>query len=308
MGSSRLCIFAVKGFDFHTEKLMQPIERVAVLGAGTMGSGIAQVAAMAGYRTSLYDPATGQVERALQRIEETLRKGVERGKVEPEVRARALELLEPAIQLSAAVAAADLVIEAVPEQLQLKRRVFAEVDAAAPATAVLASNTSSLSISRIAAATQRPERVVGLHFFNPVHLMKLLEVVRGEATDATTVGLALSFARAIGKEPIVVSDTPGFASSRLGVVLGLEAMRMVEQGVASPADIDRAMELGYNHPMGPLRLTDLVGLDVRLGIAEYLYAELGGEQYRPPEVLRRMVAEGKLGKKTGEGFYTWDEQ
>jgi 3-hydroxybutyryl-CoA dehydrogenase len=149
--------------------------------------------------------------------------------------------------------------------------------------------------------------VVGLHFFNPVHIMKLREVVRGSATSQETVDAALAFARRIGKEPIVVTDTPGFASSRLGVVLGLEAMRMVEEGVASPEDIDTAMTLGYNHPMGPLRLTDLVGLDVRLGIAEYLHDTLGGEQYRAPEILRRMVAEGKLGKKSGQGFYRWED-
>jgi 3-hydroxybutyryl-CoA dehydrogenase len=189
--------------------------------------------------------------------------------------------------------------------MDVKRTIFAELDAAAPPGAILATNTSSLSVSRIAEATERPDRVIGLHFFNPVHIMKLLEVVRGDATTEATVDAALDFARRIGKEPIVVTDTPGFASSRLGVVLGLEAMRMVEQGVASPEDIDRAMELGYNHPMGPLRLSDLVGIDVRLGIAEYLHAELGGEQYRPPEIMRRMVAEGKLGRKSGEGFYTW---
>ena len=150
--------------------------------------------------------------------------------------------------------------------------------------------------------------MIGLHFFNPVHIMKLLEVVRGRETSRETLDASLELARRIGKEPIVVTDTPGFASSRLGVVLGLEAMRMVEQGVASPADIDRAMELGYNHPMGPLRLSDLVGIDVRLGIAEYLHAQLGGEQYRPPEIMRRMVAEGKLGKKSGQGFYDWTQE
>ncbi|HEV2131623.1 MAG TPA: 3-hydroxyacyl-CoA dehydrogenase family protein, partial [Longimicrobiaceae bacterium] len=199
-------------------------------------------------------------------------------------------------------------IEAVPERMELKHQVFSELERSAPAHSILASNTSSLSISRIAEATRRPERVVGLHFFNPVHIMKLLEVVRGRETSQETLDASLEFARRIGKEPIVVTDTPGFASSRLGVVLGLEAMRMVEQGVASPQDIDKAMELGYNHPMGPLRLTDLVGLDVRLGIAEYLHGELGGEQYRPPEILRRMVEEGRLGKKSGRGFYEWEER
>jgi 3-hydroxybutyryl-CoA dehydrogenase len=281
------------------------IQRVAVLGAGTMGNGIAQVCAMAGFRVALHDPQPGAVQRALATIRANLEKGVERGRVAAEVRDAALGSLREAADLRGAAADAELVIEAVPERMDVKRTIFAELDAAAPPGAILATNTSSLSVSRIAEATERPDRVIGLHFFNPVHIMKLLEVVRGDATSGATLDAALDFARRIGKEPIVVTDTPGFASSRLGVVLGLEAMRMVEQGVASPEDIDRAMELGYNHPMGPLRLSDLVGIDVRLGIAEYLHAELGGEQYRPPEIMRRMVAEGKLGRKSGEGFYTW---
>lgn len=285
-----------------------PLRRLAVLGAGTMGHGIAQVAAMAGCEVRLFDAAPAQLDTALRRIAETLDKGVARGKVTPETRTRTLERLRPCAALAEAVADAELTIEAVPERLELKQQIFAELDALAPPAAILASNTSSLSISRIAQATRRPAQVVGLHFFNPVHLMRLLEVVRGRETSERTLAVALAFARGIGKEPIVVSDTPGFASSRLGVVLGLEAMRMVEQGVASPADIDKAMELGYNHPMGPLRLTDLVGLDVRLGIAEYLHRELGGEQYRPPEILRRMVADGRLGKKSGRGFYDWSEE
>ncbi|MBA3969124.1 MAG: 3-hydroxyacyl-CoA dehydrogenase family protein [Gemmatimonadetes bacterium] len=282
------------------------IERVAVIGAGTMGHGIAQVCAMAGLGVGIYDPQPGQVDAALARIRSNLERGVERGKVSPELRAMALANLRRARDLRDAAEDADLVIEAVPERMEAKVGIFKDLDRHAPSRAILASNTSSLSISRIAEATGTPERVVGLHFFNPVHIMKLLEVVRGRRTSEQTMAACLQFAGRIGKEPIVVSDTPGFASSRLGVVLGLEAMRMVEQEVASPADIDRAMELGYNHPMGPLRLTDLVGLDVRLGIAEYLHSELGGEQYLPPEILRRMVAEGKLGKKSGEGFYRWD--
>ena len=280
--------------------------RVAVIGAGTMGHGIAQVCAMAGYQVALFDPMPGATERALGKIAENLQKGVERGKVAAEDAAATRERLRAAADLRDAVADAGLMIEAVPETMELKESIFREAHQSAPAEAILASNTSSLSVSRIAAATGRAERVVGLHFFNPVHIMKLLEVVRGRDTSRETVDAALAFAARIGKEPIVVTDTPGFASSRLGVVLGLEAMRMVEEGVASPQDIDRAMELGYNHPMGPLKLTDVVGLDVRLGIAEYLHGELGGEQYRAPEILRRMVAEGRLGKKSGRGFYDWE--
>jgi len=278
-----------------------------VLGAGTMGLGIAQVSAMAGYHVSLHDPQHGSVERAFTAIRGNLDKGVERGKVTAEAREAALANLREEVHVDAAAAGADLVIEAVPELMEIKTSLFRELDRCAPPHTLLATNTSSLSVSRIADATGRAAQVIGLHFFNPVHIMKLLEVVRGAETSAATVDAALEFARRIGKEPIVVTDTPGFASSRLGVILGLEAMRMVEQGVASPADIDKAMELGYNHPMGPLKLTDLVGLDVRLGIADYLHGELGGEQYRAPELLRQMVSEGKLGKKSGQGFYDWTE-
>jgi len=172
---------------------------------------------------------------------------------------------------------------------------------------IFATNTSSLSITEIASASQRSENIIGMHFFNPVHIMRLVEIVVGKQTSKATVATVRAVARQIKKEPIVVKDVPGFASSRLGVTLGLEAIRMLEQGVASARDIDTAMELGYNHPMGPLRLTDLVGIDVRLNIAEYLHDALGSECFRPPEILRRMVSEGKLGKKTGEGFYKWDE-
>lgn len=283
-------------------------QRVAVIGAGTMGHGIAQVCAMAGYDVSLHDPQPGAVDRALAKIGDNLDKGVARGKVSEADAGAARARFHAAGTIEDAVRNAVLVIEAAPERMEIKEAIFAAVDAAAPADAILATNTSSLSVTRIARATGRPERVIGLHFFNPVHIMKLLEVVRGEETAAEVLDASLEFARRIGKEPIVVTDTPGFASSRLGVVLGLEAMRMVEQGVASPQDIDKAMELGYNHPMGPLKLTDVVGLDVRLGIAEYLHGELGEEQYRPPELLRRMVAEGKLGKKSGQGFYRWEGQ
>lgn len=283
----------------------ETIGRVAVLGAGTMGHGIAQVCAMAGYGVSLYDPQPGQTDEALSRIKANLDGGVERGKVSEEVQRSAVSNLRKAANLRDAAEDADLVIEAAPERMEVKRQLFRDADADAPDAAILATNTSSLSVSEIAAVTGRPERVIGLHFFNPVHIMKLLEVVRGERTSDETLHSCLGFAERIGKQAIVVTDTPGFASSRLGVVLGLEAMRMLEQGVASAEDIDSAMVLGYNHPMGPLRLTDLVGLDVRLGIAEYLHETLGGEQYRPPEILRRKVEEGKLGKKSGEGFYSW---
>lgn len=272
-----------------------------------MGHGIAQVVAAAGYQVALHDADVAQLERAMERIRTSLEKGVERGKVSAEQRDRTLQALSFDSGREAAVEGADLIIEAVPERMELKQQIFRELDRLAGAEAYFATNTSSLSVSEIARATVRGERVLGLHFFNPVHLMRLLEVVRGDETSAATVAFGVSFARALGKEPIVVTDTPGFASSRLGVVLGLEAMRMLEAGVASAEDIDRAMELGYNHPMGPLRLTDLVGLDVRLGIAEYLHEKLGGDQYEPPPILRRLVREGRLGKKSGRGFYDWED-
>ncbi len=282
------------------------LERVAVLGAGTMGHGIAQVAAQAGHAVRLHDPSAEALSRGMAGIRRNLEKGVSLGKVDPHVRDAALARVIRAPSLAEAVDGATIVIEAAPERLDLKQSIFAEAEALAPDHALLATNTSSLSVSQIAEALRRPERFLGLHFFNPVHIMALVEVVRGSATTDETLRRGVGFSRGLGKEPIVVRDSPGFASSRLGIVLGLEAIRMVEQEVASPEDIDKAMELGYRHPMGPLRLTDLVGLDVRLGIAEYLHETLGQEHYRPPELLRSLVAEGKLGKKSGEGFYKWE--
>jgi 3-hydroxybutyryl-CoA dehydrogenase len=277
----------------------------AVLGAGTMGHGIAQVCAQAGLQGRLFDVAPAALERGLKGIDDFLAKGVAKGKLSSEDAAATRARVSGATALGAACAGADVVIEAAPERLELKRSLFVEAAAAAPAGALLASNTSSLAIGAIAAGVPAPERLVGMHFFNPVPLMSLLEVVRGPASSQAAVDAAVALGRRLGKEPIVVRDAPGFASSRLGVAIGLEAIRMVEEGVASAADIDKAMELGYRHPMGPLRLTDLVGLDVRLGIAEYLARELG-PRFEPPRLLREMVAAGKLGKKSGAGFYRWE--
>ena len=281
------------------------IRTVAVLGAGTMGHGIAQVCAAAGCTVRVYDVSDDAV-AGLDRIRANLDKGVELGKVDAADRDATLARLSGTTAVAEAVAEASLVVEAAPESMDLKEAIFAEVDAAAPDDALLATNTSSLSIDRIADAVSNPTRFLGLHFFNPVHIMKLVEVVWGPRTSDATRDAGVAFARRLGKEPVVVKDAPGFASSRLGIVLGMEAIRMVEQGVASAQDIDKAMELGYRHPMGPLRLTDLVGLDVRLGIAEYLYETLGSEAFRPPDLLRRMVADGRLGKKSGTGFYDLD--
>ena len=282
------------------------IEKIAVIGAGTMGHGIAQVAAQAGYAVVLVDVSEEMTARGLSKIEDNLKKGVERGKVTDAEMREALSRLRPSTNLQDAASQAHLIIEAVVENLEAKRGLFSQLDSICPAEAILATNTSSLSIESIASATARTDRVIGMHFFNPVHIMKLIEVVVGPATSSETLSAALDVAARMGKEAITVKDAPGFATSRLGVALGLEAMRMLESGVASAEDIDKAMALGYNHPMGPLRLTDLVGLDIRLSIADYLFEKLGSEVFRPPEILRRKVSEGKLGKKTGEGFYKWD--
>lgn len=288
------------------DPVLGPIRSVAVLGAGTMGHGIAQVCAVAGLDTKLFDIDDEALSRGHTQIAANLDRGVQLGKVEPEQRDGALDRLSLESDLEAAVRDTQLVIEAAPERLELKQELLDRTASFVAAGCVLASNTSSLSITTIAAPLPGPERIVGIHFFNPVHIMALVEVVRGDRTAERVVEQARSFAVLLGKQPIVVRDSPGFASSRLGVALGLEAIRMVEEQVASPSDIDTAMELGYRHPMGPLRLTDLIGLDVRLEIARYLHRELGGERFRPPDLLERMVEDGRLGKKSGEGFYRWD--
>jgi 3-hydroxybutyryl-CoA dehydrogenase len=283
---------------------LEQVRTIGVIGAGTMGHGIAHVAALTGAKVHLYDAMRGATEAGLAKIARNLEKGVELGKVQPADRDAALARITLFDELSPTWAQVDCVIEAVPEVLDLKREIFAAIDKSVPPHALLATNTSSLPIGEIAKTVRDPSRFVGMHFFNPVHVMKLLEVVRHGTSAPEAVALAVALAERFGKSPIVVADSPGFASSRLGLVLGLEAIRMVEQNVASAADIDTAMKLGYGHPMGPLELTDLVGLDVRLGIAEYLAGALG-PAFTPPELLRAKVADGKLGKKTGEGFYRW---
>jgi len=280
------------------------IKTLTVIGAGTMGHGIAHVAAACGVDVRLYDALQGAATAGIAKIAKNLDKGVELGKLDKAARDLALSRIRAADVLETACKDSDCVIEAVPERLELKREIFALVDRALPDHSLLATNTSSLPVAQIATVLRRPGRLVGMHFFNPVHVMKLVEVVRPPGADPEAVARAVAFAERMGKTPITVTDSPGFASSRLGLVIGLEAMRMVEQGVASASDIDTAMKLGYGHPMGPLELTDLVGLDVRLGIAEYL-CEAIGPAFAPPEVLREKVAAGKLGKKSGEGFYRW---
>jgi 3-hydroxybutyryl-CoA dehydrogenase len=262
---------------------------------------------MAGYETRLTDANADALSSACQRIQSNLAGAVSRGKLTQVQADAAVAHLIPAGHIETAARDADLIIEAIVEDLDVKQSLFRRLDAVVPEGAILATNTSSLSIARIAEATKSPSRVVGMHFFNPVHIMKLVEIVTHAGADSECVAMARAAAEQMGKTTILVHDTPGFVSSRLGVALGLEAMRMLEDGVASAADIDTAMELGYGHPMGPLRLTDLVGLDVRLRIAEYLHRELRDEKFAPPRILREKVARGELGKKTGRGFYEWSE-
>ena len=280
--------------------------KVAVLGTGTMGQGIAQICAMTGHATRLFDVAPDRARKAVDAIGAQLDKLVAKGKLAPDAREGAMARLAPAQAIGAACEGVDVVIEAVPEDMALKVGLFEEVVRSAPRTALLGSNTSSLSLTELGRKIGAAERTVGLHFFNPPPVMELLEIVRGLSTTDETVARAEALAKALGKTAIVVNDVPGFATSRLGVILGAEAIRMLEMGVARAVDIDRAMELGYRHPMGPLKLTDLVGLDVRLAILEHLQRELG-EQFRPPPLLRQMVRAGKLGKKSGEGFYVWKD-
>lgn len=285
---------------------MSDFKRAVVVGAGTMGHGIAQVGAMAGLQVTLVDVESSRVESGLAQVTKNLEKGVEKGKLNEAEKACALDLLQGSTSLDC-LSEADLLVEAIPERMDLKKELFAEADRRMPANALLGSNTSSLSLTEMASATGRPQQVVGLHFFNPVHIMKLLEIVRGASTSEETIERALKLAALLGKTPVVVEDAPGFATSRLGITLGNEAMRMVEEGVASPADIDTAMKLGYGHPMGPLALSDLVGLDVRLHITTALHAELGTDGFRPPRILRKLVRAGHLGKKSGSGFYIWED-
>jgi 3-hydroxybutyryl-CoA dehydrogenase len=277
---------------------------VTILGTGTMGQGIAQVAAQSGHTTRLFDAVDGRALAAVKGIGAQLEKLLGKGKITGDQRHQAMSRLSAASDARDACAGADLVIEAVPEEMALKLEVLTPVLDVLGPHALVGTNTSSLSITELGARLGVPDRTVGLHFFNPPPVMELVEVVRGLGTSNATIARAVDFAKGLGKTPIVVRDVPGFATSRLGVILGAEAMRMLEMGVASAADIDRGMELGYRHPMGPLKLTDLVGLDVRLAILDHLTKEIG-EQFRPPPILRAMVRAGKLGKKTGEGFYRW---
>ena len=281
------------------------IERVAVIGAGTMGAGIAQVCAQAGWTTALYDAFPEGLERGMQRIDAFWDKGIARGKTTAEQKEAWAKNLRAESDMKTAVQDADLVIEAVPEILEIKARIFHVLSIETKEDCILATNTSSLSISDIAQASDRPDKVIGMHFFNPVPIMELLELVCHDGCSEETIALAQAAGEAMKKTTILVKDVPGFATSRLGVVLGNEAIRMLADGVASAEDIDKAMVLGYKHPMGPLRLTDLVGLDVRRDILLNLQQSFNDDRYAPHPLLEEMVAKGQLGKKSGQGFFEW---
>ena len=281
------------------------ITKVAIIGAGTMGAGIAQVCAQAGWKTNLYDAFPDGLDKGMKAIDAFWEKGIARGKTTLEQKKKWATNLHAYQDLAAAVKDVDLVIEAVPENLQIKARIFHVLGIETKEECILGTNTSSLSIAEIAAASGRPEKVIGMHFFNPVPIMKLLELVKHDQCSKETIEVAKEFGDAINKTTILVNDVPGFATSRLGVVLGNEAIKMLADGVASAKDIDTAMVLGYKHPMGPLELTDLVGLDVRRDILKNLQESFDDDSYAPHPLLEKLVSENRLGKKTEMGIYDW---
>src|SRR2546428_5076616 len=286
---------------------MMDVKTVAVIGAGTMGRGIAYAAAVGGYRTILEDVMPEKLEQGLAWIRQSFDEGVQRGKVEPAACDAALKRIETARSVQDASREADFLIEAVPEEMELKLEIFTLFDKFAKPSAILASNTSSLSIAEMAAMTYRPELCVGMHFFNPVPKMRLIEMVRAPKTSDETVATCREVGRRMGKEVVVVKESPGFVTSRVNALIGNEAFAMLEAGIASAEDIDKALKLGLNHPMGPFELVDLVGLDVRLSILEYLHSTLG-EKYKPNALLRKYVQEGRLGRKVGRGVYDYSQK
>jgi 3-hydroxybutyryl-CoA dehydrogenase len=284
------------------------VETVTVIGTGLMGRGIAHAAAVGGFRTVLHDVSVEALDRAVEQIRRDLDEGVARGKLGQDDAAAALARLTPERELRAAAQAADFVIEAVPEQIELKLRIFAALDETCPPEVVLATNTSALSITEIAAAAARPERVVGMHFFNPVPKMKLVEIVRALETDDEAVRQTEAVARRMGKETVLVEkESAGFITSRINAMIGNEAFLMLQEGIASARDIDKALKLGLNHPMGPFELVDLVGLDTRLSVLEFLHKSLG-EKYRPAPLLVQNVKAGRLGRKVGRGVYDYEDE
>ena len=285
---------------------MPEIRTIAVIGAGIMGRGIAHVAALGGYRTILEDILPTALRRAENEIRGNLGKAVELGKVNKDDADAAIERLEFATSLEDAARQADMVIEAVPEEFDSKEEIFRLLDRICRPGTVLASNTSSLSVTEIAAVTERPQDVVGMHFFNPVHKMKLIEIIRAAKTSDSTLSAAVEVGRRMGKETVVINEAPGFITSRINAMIGNEAFHMLEAGIASAEDIDKALRLGLNHPMGPFEMVDLVGLDTRLSILRYLHQTLG-EKFRPAPLLEKYVAEGRLGRKVGRGVFEYPD-
>ena len=280
------------------------VQNVAVIGSGLMGRGIAQVAALGGFRTTIVDVSESILQTALTNIRSEMEKGVSLGKMTAEQKEQALSRLLLETNLEKAARDADLVIEAVPEDMKLKIETFVRLDNSAPAGALLASNTSSLSITEMAAVTKRPRQFLGMHFFNPVHKMKLLEIVRGLETAPETVKIAEEVGRQMGKETVVIKESPGFITSRINAMIGNEAFYMLQEEIATAADIDKAVKLGLNHPMGPFEMADLVGLDTRLHVLEYLHQTLG-EKFRPAPLMVQYVKAGRLGRKVGRGVYDY---
>jgi 3-hydroxybutyryl-CoA dehydrogenase len=280
------------------------IQKATVLGSGIMGRGIAQVCAMGGFQVMMHDMSSEILEKSVKIIEQNLQKGIDRGKVKPEEKAAALSQIESATDLKKAVCDTDLVIEAVPEDLELKQSIFAKLEKYCPAHTILASNTSSMSVTEIASATQCTERIIGLHFFNPVHIMKLVEIVCGLETSIETYETIEVACRRMGKETVKINEYPGFVTTRINALIGNEAFTMLQEGLGTPEDIDKAIKLGLNHPMGPFEMVDLVGLDTRLNILEYLYQSLG-EKYRPAPLMVKYVNAGRLGRKVGKGVYDY---
>jgi 3-hydroxybutyryl-CoA dehydrogenase len=285
---------------------MAEIKTVAVIGAGIMGRGIAHVAALGGYRTFLEDILPASLRKAEDEIRKNLDKAVELGKLTKADADAAFQRLEYASSVEEAARQSDIVIEAVPEEMESKIEIFTMLDKICPPSTILATNTSSLSVTELASVTYRPKKIVGMHFFNPVHKMKLLEIVKALETDAETLAAASEVGRRMGKEVVVIKESPGFITSRINAMIGNEAFYMLQEGIATPEDIDKALKLGLNHPMGPFELGDLVGLDTRLHILEYLHRSLG-DKFRPSPLLVQYVKAGRLGRKAGKGVYEYPE-
>ncbi len=282
------------------------IKSILVVGSGTMGLGIAQVAAMGGFETHLFDIKEEQLESARARIEGNIRKGIKLGKVDEAAGEAGLARLSTTTDLDKALAMSDMLIEAIPERMELKQKLFARADELMKPEAILATNTTGLSITEIGSVTERPGQVIGMHFFNPVHIMKLVEIIRSKNTSAETFAATVAVSQRMGKETVEVNESAGFVTSRINALIGNEAFRMWEAGVAEPEDIDKALKLGLNHPMGPFELVDLVGLDVRAFSTKNLNEHLGA-MYEPCQIILDLVAAGRLGKKTGHGVYRYDE-